>query len=148
MAMLHRFFARKVRNNAVRVARQRSKSPTPTSERGFCLREVRECYNVGPAADTAALGWKATKLRGHGRPPRGAVAWWVGGTPTEKHPEGAGHVAICTGWGPSELGDVFSTDIKRGGWFDRVAIEAIHAEWPKLRYVGWSKDINGVRVIE
>ena len=139
---------RTVRNNAVRVARRRSKSPTPTSERGFCLREVRECYNVAKMHATAALAWRATKVRGKGRPPRGAAVWWTGGTPTAEHPEGAGHVAIATGFGKSPLGDCFSTDIRRGGFFDKVPIEAIQAEWPNVKYAGWSKDINGVRVIE
>lgn len=125
-------------NLAIRTARARSKSPRPTSEPGYCLREVRECYGVPAAALDATQAWDQAKRR-HPQTdprkiPRGVPVFWLGGS------GGHGHVAISTGWGRC-----WSTDILRAGFFDRVPIDAICDRWG-LTLVGWTEDLNGVRV--
>lgn len=126
-------------NLALRTARTRSKSKAPTSDPGYCLREVRECYAVGRRYTDAAGAWSMAR---HKHPetdprkiPRGVPVFWTGGA------EGHGHVAIATGW----RGLCWSTDILRPGYFDRVPIELITQKWG-LRLVGWTEDLNGVRV--
>lgn len=125
-------------NSAVKVARLRSKSDHPTSEAGMCLREVRECFGVGPAADDAAQAWADAKHKHHEtdphKIPRNVPVFWTGGS------HGHGHIAIGTG-----DSRVWSTDILRSGYFDRVPVTAIHEKWG-LTLVGWTEDLNGERV--
>lgn len=123
---------------AIRTARARSKSPRPTSEPGMCLREVRECYAVGPEAASAAQAWEYAEHKHREtdprKIPRGAPVFWTGGS------QGFGHIAISTGFR-----QCWSTDILRSGYFDRVPIELIGQRWG-MRLVGWTEDLNGVRV--
>lgn len=130
-----------VNKHPIRIARDRSRSATPTSAPGYCLREVRECYGVGPQALDAAGAWSAAKHKHHetnpDRIPRGAPVFWTGGA------NGHGHVAIATGYD----GMCWSTDIRRPGWFDHVPIEEIQDKWG-LTLVGWTEDLNGERVYQ
>lgn len=133
-------------SKAIRTARARSKSPTPTSTVGYCLREVRECYGVGPKAGDATEAWHQARFF-HTKPknmseaefiatiPRGVPVFWTGGS------SGHGHIAIATGFG----GRCWSTDIRRPGYFDRVPIQEITDKWG-LKLAGWTEDLNGVRV--
>lgn len=123
---------------AIDEARRRSKSRTPTSEPGYCLREVRECYGVGAKAPDAIAAWNAAQ---HKHPetdprkiPRGAPVFWSGGS------GGHGHIAIKAG-----AANVWSTDIKRPGYFDKVPADLIRQRWG-LKLLGWTEDVNGVRV--
>lgn len=113
----------------------------PTSEAGMCLREVRECFGVGPTSpptDDAAEAWQRAKRKhletSPGDIPRGVPVFWTGGS------SGHGHIAISTG-----DGRCWSTDIERPGYFDRVPISLIGTRWG-LQLVGWSEDLNGVTV--
>jgi hypothetical protein len=54
---------------------------------------------------------------------------------------GYGHIAISVGGGKC-----WSTDIQRPGYFDLVPVTRIHDAWG-LTFVGWSEDVDGVRVI-
>lgn len=127
---------------AIRTARARSKATRPTSAAGMCKREVRECYAIGSngTADAAAA-WAASPTKHRetdiSKIPRGVPVYWTGGS------HGHGHIAISTGWGK-----VWSTDIMRTGYFDKVPTDLIHARWPDLVLVGWSEHVEGVRVIE
>ncbi len=107
---------------------------------GECKRRVRELYNVpSDGAGSAAIAWTRTRHRHtfvDQAPPPGALIWWLGGA------HDYGHVALYAG-----DGQVWSTDIKRGGYFDLVPVHTIVTSWPSLRLVGWSEDIDGVRVI-
>jgi hypothetical protein len=60
--------------------------------------------------------------------------FWTGG----RH--GYGHVALSRG-----NGSVWSTDYHRVGKVDACRIDEITRDWG-LRLVGWTEDINGVRV--
>lgn len=125
-------------NLAIRTARLRSRSTRPTSEVGFCLREVRECFAVDALYMDAAQAWEQAKHKHRTSDPRevprGAPVFWTGGS--EDH----GHIAIGTGWGRC-----WSTDILRPGYFDRVPIDLIRDKWG-MRLVGWTNDLNGVPV--
>lgn len=132
--------------NAIRTARLRSRSPHPTSEVGMCLREVRECFGVGPKARDAAEAWHQARFP-HTKPagtslgefiesiPRGVPVFWVGGS------AGHGHIAISTGFG----GRCWSTDIRRPGYFDKVPISEVTNKWG-MTFAGWSEDLNGAYV--
>lgn len=133
-------------NEALSAAHEQSRYG-PTFGTNECKMRTRLLYAV-PSDGTpdATAAWHATDHKHDigdvDAIPRGALVWWLGGTPTRSNPAGHGHVAICAG-----SGRVWSTDIKRPGRFDLVDIEVISASWPRLRLVGWSEDIDGVRVI-
>lgn len=131
-------------NLAIREARRRSRSTAPTSEVGFCKREVREClsFNVGPivsrSADAAECWHNAEHKHFTTDPadvPRGAPAFWLGGS------EGHGHVTLGTGHGGN-----YTMDLIRNGFFDLTGIANIAKTWHTLRLVGWAEDYDGVRV--
>lgn len=113
-----------------------------------CKIQCRTAYQVpSDGSATAAIAWSRTKFK-HPIPdnsadiPDGALLWWTGGTPTKSHPAGAGHVTVKT---PGV--QCWSTDFKRSGFFDLVDVLAISRKWTKLKLVGWSEDIDGVRVL-
>lgn len=103
---------------------------------GYCLKFSRSCAGALGGVLNATTAWRNAKHRHTaGTPPRGSFVFWEGGT------NGHGHVSVSAGGG-----DVWTTDFKRFGKVDRVSIKAITTKWRNLRYVGWSEDINGVRV--
>jgi len=127
------------RARPIAEAARRSKSPTPTSEVGYCLREVRECLEVGPAAADAIGAWNAAKIRHRfthvEEIPAGVPIFWAGGS------AGHGHIAIAA----AKRGWCWSTDIRRPGYFDRVPIDEVTTKW-RMTFLGWTEDLNGVRV--
>lgn len=134
---------------AVAAARNQS-AHGPRFGDGECKQRVRELYNVpSDGAQTASIAWTRTDHKhtaaavgGLDHIPRGALVWWTGGTPLRNYPAGAGHVALSAGGGWC-----WSTDIRRTGYFDKVLISSIARTWPRLRWAGWSEDIDGVRCI-
>lgn len=101
---------------------------------GYCEKFCRTCAGAAALAASAADAYYAAKYRHTGTPPRGAFVFWTGGS------HGYGHVAISDG-----NGWCWSTDIKRPGRVDRVAISTITTRWG-LTLKGWTEDNNGVRV--
>lgn len=123
---------------AVDFAKAQVTNPTPppgeTDWFGWCLVFVRRCFNVGAKYGSAEQAYLRADFK-HGTggtPPLGVPIWWTNG--------GDGHVAISTG-----DGSCYSTDIKRHGKVDKVAISFITRKWGQ-NYRGWSEDINGVRI--
>ncbi len=104
---------------------------------GWCKRETRTAYNVpSDGSNDATEAWSRTKRR-HSTatvPPRGAIVWWTGGR------NGHGHVAISQGGG-----FIRSTDLPISGRWGTAKLSDPERLWG-LRYVGWSEDIEGVRV--
>jgi hypothetical protein len=102
----------------------------------MCFRFTRKACGVGPSGvpmDSAKKAFERTKTRhDKGVPPRGAPVFWGGNE--------FGHAALSDG-----NGYVYSNDFLRKGQIDRVAITAITKRW-KLKYLGWTEDINGVKV--
>lgn len=127
-------------SQAIREARRRSRSSTPTSAPGFCKREVRECYRIAVSRSADAAGaWRNARFKHHETDPmsipRGVPVFWLGGS------NGHGHVSIATG-----SGGHWTTDLIRPGYFDRTGIARVSRQWPNLRLVGWTEDLDGVRV--
>lgn len=131
-------------NLAIKEARRRSRAPGPTSEVGFCKREVRECLSMqaGPInsqSEDAAQCWANAKHRHFTTDPatipRGVPVFWTGGT------EGHGHVSLGIGKGGN-----FTVDLLRAGFFDRTGIARVARTWRTLTLVGWAEDYDGVRV--
>lgn len=126
-------------DEALAYIRQQAKEGEPF-EVGWCKRETREAYLIpSDGSDDATEAWDRAD---HKHPttltagiPRGAFCWWAGGA--DNH----GHVAIAAG-----NGLCWSVDIFRPGRWDLVAIDRVAQHWPNLRFVGWSEDIDGVRV--
>lgn len=107
-----------------------------------CKMRTRLLYGIpSDGSPSAAAAWvrcrfkhtPTTPLRDI---PKGALVWWLGGA------AGHGHVALYAGGG-----QVWSTDIDRPGYFDLVPVLEVARRWPSLTLVGWSEDIDGVRVI-
>jgi hypothetical protein len=96
-----------------------------------CLTDVRESLGVAAKYGSAALAWGHTKFRHSGTPPAGVPVWWGGGD---------GHVALSAGGGK-----IWSSDIQRRGMIDLVDMGLVSQKWGKP-YLGWSEDINDVRV--
>lgn len=108
---------------------------------GLCKRKTREAYLIpSDGSATAAEAWERTDHRFDARRVwvPGAFAWWTGGA------KGYGHVGFLA----FEPGDVWSVDIKRPGFWDRVPLERITRDWPNLREAGFSLDIDGVKVTD
>lgn len=124
-----------------RAQHQHPTPPTPSgSWIGFCQIFVRSCYGIAALWPSAASAWEHAKRRhktSNARAiPRGVPVFWTGGT------GGFGHVALSRG-----DGSVWSTDFVRAGRVDVADIDAITRGWG-LKLVGWTEDLNGVRVWE
>lgn len=101
---------------------------------GWCLVFVRSCFNVPAKYPSAIEAWSHAKYKHTGGvPPKGAPVFWRVGK--------FGHIAISDGGGY-----VYSTDILRRGKVDRVPITYVTSHW-KATYLGWTEDVNDVRVI-
>lgn len=89
---------------------------------------------------TAAEAWRRAKYRhpetDPANIPRGVPTFWVGGS------SGAGHAVVSRGGG-----SCWGTDLIRDGQVDVYDIADVHARWG-LTLVGWTEDIDGVRVWE
>lgn len=124
------------------LAARRQSDDGPAFGVNECKQRVRELYSVpSDGSPDATAAWHRTQHR-HSKLtpleelPPGALVWWTGGA------AGRGHVALYAG-----KGRVWSTDIKRAGRFDLVSLSVIADAWPSLDLVGWSEDIDGVRVL-
>lgn len=109
-------------------------------EVGWCKRETREAYQIpSDGSDSAAEAWERCDFKhpttNTAGIPRGAFCWWLGGSVHD------GHVAISVG-----NGLCWTVDFHRDGRWDLAPIESIAQQWPSLRFVGWSEDIDGVRI--
>lgn len=98
-----------------------------------CQKFARMAAGAGGGAATALIGWRQARYRHRtGTPPAGSFVWWGGGR--------YGHVAVSIGGGY-----IWSTDIRRRGYVDRVSISYLTSRW-NMPYFGWSEDINNVRI--
>lgn len=105
---------------------------------GMCKMMCRLAYNVpSDGSPDATAAWGRTKHRGTGPAPKGALHWWTGGR------SGHGHVAIDATGGSTRIR---TTDLPSSGQFGTMPLDAPARLWG-LRYVGWSRDIDGVLVV-
>lgn len=101
-----------------------------------CLAFVRTTFRL-PANQSTAIGaWRTAKHkhRDDSTPPAGVPVYWSGGS------SGAGHVAISLGGG-----QIITTDLPSTGHISVEPLSAIHAEWG-LTYLGWTEDLEGIRI--
>lgn len=128
----------------------------PAFDVGMCLMqtEIAAFGRHGFGGDTASNGWDLAQHRHPIRKgdtvhrflsntPRGFFLWFAGGTPSAKHPEGAGHIGLSGA--PFFM---WSVDRKRPGFWDRVDVNSMFTWNPShpLRLLGWSEDIGGIKL--
>ena len=118
----------------------------PQYGKGQCMQRTRELFGAPAIGDydgdgdaDAEDGWKFAKFKhpfdgNYSAVPRGVPFWWSGGSNDN------GHVAPTEGGGRC-----MSTDIVRTGYYDDVPLALIAQKWG-LRPLGWTEDIDGVRV--
>src|SRR5262245_65028743 len=99
---------------------------------GMCLQWSRTQAAIGSLYPDAATAWKnaTNRHKGDAKPPRGAMAYWTGGS------HGYGHIAVSVG-----NGKVRSTDAGGSG-----KVATVDLSWPAthwgLPYAGWAWDVN------
>jgi hypothetical protein len=121
-------------NTAEQTAR--NAEAATTNKVGMCLQQCRTWANIPALHGTAAIAAAhAMNMHRDRDIPRGAFAYWTGGS------SGAGHIAIGLGGGllrstdADGAGRVATRDL---AWFD--------SNWPDLAYVGWADNVNGETV--
>jgi len=107
-----------------------------TNKPGYCQQWCREKAGIGSLYGTAAIAWKNTNDRypGNRDVPRGAMAFWTGGS------HGYGHIAVGLGHGM-----VRSTDSGGAGRPANVPLAWVEQHWG-LPYAGWAWDVNEVTI--
>lgn len=150
----------------VRIRQQSAHGPQfsgPDNGAGQCRLQCRLALGTASVGDfdgdtraDAEDAWKAAKHKhpGDRRPPRGYPVFWLGGSHDD------GHEAISAGVPGSRLGNilrrlfgretetwVWSTDIRRPGFFDMVPLAYIEQQWG-LPYAGWAEDDDGTMIKE
>ena len=107
-----------------------------TNKVGFCLQECRTWAGIPALWGTAALAANnATNMQRNRDIPRGAFAFWVGGS------DGSGHIAVGLG-----AGLLRSTDAEAPGRVGTRTLDWFDQNWNTLTYVGWADNVNGVTV--
>lgn len=133
---------------AIAAARHQSHDG-PQFGTGECQMRVHDCYDIPSIGDfdrdgmaDAEDAWKfATKKHpGDQHPPRGYPVFWGGGSHDN------GHVAISAGRDSSGVTHIWSTDIRRPGYFDYVPLSEITQRWG-LPYLGWTEDYDGYQIV-
>ena len=117
--------------SAVRWALHKSRWPART-----CMVFVRSALRVGPRYSTPRVAWAAAKRRhrtAYRDIPAGVPVYSAGRT-------APGHIALSVGGGRGR-----STDWPRTGHVGTVSLRKLLRSWGH-RYLGWSADLNGVRV--
>jgi hypothetical protein len=120
-----------MRTGAKAVAYARTITRWPV---GYCLKYVRTCFGISGKYPSAISAWNNAKHR-HGPSsavPPGVPVFFRGGR--------YGHVAISVGNGKCR-----STDYPRRGVVSEVAISTLAKNW-NYPYLGWTEDLNGVRI--
>lgn len=116
---------------AVRWARQHHYWPTRT-----CMVFVRTALHVSGRYPTPRVAWSAARYRHHSRfdrIPAGVPVYTAGRT-------APGHIVLSLG-----NGRVRSTDWPRPGRVGTVRLSRLLRSW-NHHYLGWSEDLNGIRV--
>lgn len=102
---------------------------------GDCLIYVREVFGVPAKYLTATLAWQNSQYKHSGTPPPVAVPIWF------SYNQPAGHVAV---W---DNGKIYSTTAQGDKTFSSIQA-LMNYIGEDIQYLGWSEDINNVRVVE
>lgn len=107
-------------------------------QEGMCLAYVTEVFEVAPKSPTAIAGWENAQFKHPGATPPANVSvpvWFSYSGPD-------GHVAA---WVPGQ--GIYSTSARGDKIFSSV--ESLMSWMGEgFEYLGWTEDINGVRVVE
>jgi len=108
---------------------------------GYCLQQCRIWAGINAMYADASTAWRNTNDRhpGDRTIPRGAMAYWTGGS------QGYGHIACSLG-GPPGNPNIRSTDAGGSGRVATRSLSWFDANWPSLNYAGWAWDINEVTI--
>jgi hypothetical protein len=107
---------------------------------GMCQKFVRaQCWGVPSLYGSAIEAWNGARYKhpGDRNPPAGAPIYYKGGN--------YGHAVIFCG--PDHGNDIRSTDCTSSYDVSDVPISWVESNWGYV-YLGWTEDINGVRVIQ
>jgi hypothetical protein len=107
---------------------------------GMCQKFVRDqCWRVPSLYGSAIEAWNGARYKhpGDRNPPTGAPTYYKGGS--------YGHAVIFCG--PDHGNDIRSTDCTSSYDVSDVPISWVESHWGYV-YLGWTEDINGVRVIQ
>jgi hypothetical protein len=104
-----------------------------SAEANHCLMEVREIFGIGQKYGSAIAAWNGAQHKHTSRPPSGAVVPVFFDTSSRYE-----HVAIA-------LGDGRVATINGSKWSLYSSIDAMCRAWG-VKYLGYSEDLNGVRV--
>jgi hypothetical protein len=105
---------------------------------GMCLQQCRIWAGINAKYPDASTAWRNANNRHLGDRsgvPRGAAAYWTGGS------KGYGHIAISLG-----NGQFRSTDANGAGRCATRTLAWFDANWPSLKYAGWADNINEVTI--
>jgi hypothetical protein len=110
-----------------------------TGKRGFCLVYARNVFAISPQKPTAWDAWTATQFKHTNRIfPNVAVPVWFRDASGDAAP---GHVAVRMG-----NGKIYSSPHTMiNGYNVLDSIESVEKHYG-VRFVGWSEDLNNVRV--
>lgn len=107
---------------------------------GYCLKTVRTLFGVGPLFPDAETAWEEAEHRTRATDvddtPWGVPEFWTNGR--------YGHITISLGIHQGRRLSL-TTDYVRNGFLG-VAPTADLGPWCGGRYVGWTRDVNGVEV--
>jgi hypothetical protein len=108
---------------------------------GYCLQQCRIWAGINAMYADASTAWRNTNDRhpGDRTIPRGAMAYWTGGS------QGYGHIACSLG-GPPGNPNIRSTDAGGSGRVATRSLSWFDSNWPSLNYAGWAWDINEVTI--
>lgn len=115
---------------------------------GWCLRFTRNVFGIPSRWDYATQAWNASPTQHTDALPDAIVPVWFYwyGTVDGLGTGNWGDVAV---WVPGK--GVFGTPLKGGGnsnrWWPTVEARAA-AIGGQARYLGWTEDLNGVRIVE
>ncbi len=126
------------RTGAQAIAWAKAQSTKPSrSWHNLCQLFVRSCFGVAAKYGSARLAWQGAKRRHETTDaasiPAGVPVFWRTGTVNW-------HVAISAG-----DGYCWSSDIGGKGKVGKIGIAALSRAWDAT-LLGWSEDVNGVRV--
>lgn len=103
---------------------------------GYCLQVCRTWAGIPSQHRTAAIAWQYAVNKQYNRNvPRGAFAFWTGGS------SGYGHIAVGLGGGL-----IRSTDAGGAGIVATRTLDWFGDHWPSMHYAGWADNVNGYTV--
>jgi len=119
-----------------------------TVKAGLCHKYSRLVFGIGRLYDPSWQNWLNLKYKHEDRnfPNASVPVWfeWWGKLPGDKEKKLYGHTAVR-----DKSGTVYSSPLSGEGnaWFNSVD-DLIKAFGNGMKYVGWSEDINNVRVVQ